>query len=141
MLYVPLGVAVEFVLLGCQDLGPSVCEQILVSFELLLLLLQAPRSGHKPSLKANLFRGILGHAEFIIAEAHLVFGGRRIVVILQISVCRLFIWADLPVFLFDLLEGRLIRIVFFFGTIWIVFFSCAGIAVAGLRAAPMMPML
>ena len=53
---VPFVGAVESVFLGGQDLGPSVSEQILVSFELLLLLLQAPRSGHKPSLEANLFR-------------------------------------------------------------------------------------
>lgn len=72
---VPFVGTIESVFLGGQDLGPSVSEQILVSFELLLLLLQAPRSGHKPSLKANLFRGILRHAEFIIVEAHLVFGG------------------------------------------------------------------
>ena len=72
---VPFGGAFKSVFLGFQDLGPSICEQILVSFELLLHLLQAFHRGHKPSLKANLFHGVLRHADIIIAEAHLVFGG------------------------------------------------------------------
>ena len=72
---VPFVGAVESVFLGGQDLGPSVHEQILVSFELLLLPLQARCSGHESSLEANLFHGILRHAEFSIAEAYLVFGG------------------------------------------------------------------
>ena len=99
--------------------------------ELLLLLFQASRSGRKPALEALLLYGILRHAEFTIAEAHLVLGGGHVVVLLQVSVRRLS----------GLLEGRLIGIVFIFGTIWIVFVSCAGIAVAGLRAASMTPML
>ena len=113
----------------------------MINLELLLLLFQASCSGYKPALEALLFDKILRHGKFIVDEAHLVFGERHIVVILQVSVRRLFIWPHLPVFLFGLLEGRLIRIVFFFGTIWIVFFSCAGIAMAGLGAAPMTPML
>ena len=75
MLWVTFGVALESVFLGCQDLSPSVCEQILISLELLLLLFQAPRSGHKPVLEALLLYGILRHAEFIVSEAQLVFGG------------------------------------------------------------------
>ena len=75
MLCVAFGGVVESVFLGCQDLGPSVYEQILISLELLLLLFQAPRSGHKPALEALLLYGILRHVEFIVAEAHLVFGG------------------------------------------------------------------
>ena len=117
MLWVSFGGAVESVFLGCQDLGPSICEQMLISLELLLLLFQASCSGYKPALEALLLYGILRHVEFIVAEAHLVFGGRHIVVILQVSVRHLFIWANLPVFLFGLLEGRLIGIVFLFGTI------------------------
>ena len=141
MLWVTFGVALESIFLGCQDFSPSVCEQILISLELLLLLFQASCSGYKPALKALLLYGILRYAELIVAEAHLVFGGRHIVVILHVFVRRLFLWADLPVFLFGLFKGRLIRIAFLFGTIWVVFFSCAGIAMAGLRAAPMTPML
>ena len=72
---VPFVGAVEFVFSDGQDLGPSIHEQILVSFELLLLPLQAPCNGHEPSLEANLFHGILRYAEFSIDEAYLVFGG------------------------------------------------------------------
>ena len=75
MLWVTFGVALDSVFLGCQDLGPSVCEQILISMELLLLLFQASCSGHKPALEALLLYGVLRHAEFIVAEANLVFGG------------------------------------------------------------------
>ena len=32
-------VALESVFLGCQDFSPSICEQVLISLELLLLLL------------------------------------------------------------------------------------------------------
>ena len=141
MLWVTFGGALESVFLSCQDLSPSVCEQIFISLELLLLLFQASCSGYKPALKALLLYGILRSAEFIVAEAHLVFGGRHIVVIIQVTVSRLFIWANLPVFLFGLLEGRLVGIVFIFGTIWIVFVSYAVIVVPRLRAASMTPML
>ena len=75
MLCVPFVGAVESVFFGGQDLGPSVHEQILVSFELLLLPLQAPCRGYEPLLEANLLHWILGHAAFGIAEAYLVFGG------------------------------------------------------------------
>ena len=72
---VPFVGAVEFVFFGGQDLGPSVHEQILVGFELLLFPLQAPCRGHESSLEANLLHWILRHAAFGIAEANLVFGG------------------------------------------------------------------
>ena len=52
---VPFVGTVESVFLGGQDLGPPIHEQILVSFKLLLLPLQAPCRGHEPSLEANLF--------------------------------------------------------------------------------------
>ena len=68
--------ALESIFLGCQDFCPSVCEQILIiSLKLLLLLLQASHSGNKPALEALLLRGVLGHAELVVAEANLVFGG------------------------------------------------------------------
>ena len=68
-------VALESVFLGYQDFSPSICEQVLISLELLLLLLQAPRSGYKPTLDALLLQGILRHAELVVAEANLVFRG------------------------------------------------------------------
>ena len=139
MLWVTFSWALESVFLGRQDLDPSVCEQILISLELLLLLFQASCIGYKPALEALLLYGILWYTEFVVTEAHLVFGGRHIVIVLQVSARRLFVWASQPVFLFSLLEGGLIRILFLFGTIWL-FFSSAGIVVARLGAAPMTPM-
>ena len=59
MLRVTFGWALESVFLGCQNLGPSVCEQILISLKLLLLFLQAFCSGYKPALEALLLDGIL----------------------------------------------------------------------------------
>ena len=53
----------------------------------------------------------------------------------------MFLRASLPILLLGLLEAWLGGIVFVFGTIRIVVVSCAGIAVAGLIAAPMLPML
>ena len=47
----------------------------------------------------------------------------------------------MPVFLFGLLEGGLLGVVFIVGTVWIVFVSGAGIALAGLGAALATPML
>ena len=63
------------VFLGRQDLSPSISEQILISLKLLLFFLQALCSGYKPALEALLLHGILRHAEFVVAEANLVFGG------------------------------------------------------------------
>ena len=126
-------------LFGRKDFGPSVNQQILISSELLLFFLEASCCGHKPALKMLLLDGILWHDEFIVVEACLVFGGRHIVIVLQVSVRHLFVWASLPVFLFGLLEGGLIRIVFLFGTIWI-FFSSASIVVERLGAFSMTPM-
>ena len=68
-------------------------------------------------------------------------GVTHIVILLRISVSRLFVWADLLIFLFGMLEGGLVRVVFLFGTIQIAFISRAGIAMAGLGAAPTTPML
>ena len=68
-------VALESIFLGCQDFCPSICEQVLISLKLLLLLLQASRSGNKSALEALLLRGVLRHAELVVAEANLVFGG------------------------------------------------------------------
>ena len=96
MLWVTFGWALESVFLGCQNLGPSVCEQILISLELLMLIFQASHSGYKPALEALLLYGILRYAEFIFVEAHLVFGGRHVVIVLQVSVHRLFVWLASP---------------------------------------------
>ena len=66
--------AFEPIFLGCQDFSPSICEQVLISLELLLLLLQAPRRGNKPALEALLLYGVFGYAELVVVEGNLVFG-------------------------------------------------------------------
>ena len=43
--------------------------------KLLLLPLQTLCSGYESSPKANLFHWVFRHAEFVIVEAYLVFGG------------------------------------------------------------------
>ena len=47
----------------------------MISLKLLLLLLQAPRGGNKPALEALLLHGVLRHAELVVTEANLIFGG------------------------------------------------------------------
>ena len=141
MFWVSLGGAFEFILFGREDLGPSVGQQVLVGLKLLLLFLQAFCCGYKPALEALLLDGILRHDKFFVAEAHLVFGEGHVIVILRFSVCCLFLRASLPILSLETWpEG----IVFVFGTIHNVIISCAGIAafaMAGLRAAPMTPVL
>ena len=75
MLWVSPARGLESIFLGRQDFSPSICEQILVSLELLLLLFQDSCSGYKPALKTLLLDGILWHDELVIAEANLVFRG------------------------------------------------------------------
>ena len=133
--------ALESIFFGCQDFCPSICEQVLISLKLLLLLLHASCSGNKPALEALLLCGVFGYAELIVAEANLVFGEGYVVVLLRIPVRRLFVWAAMPVFLFGLLEGGLFRVVFIVGTVRIIIVSGAGIALAGLGAALATPML
>ena len=60
----------------------------MISSKLLLLFLEAVCRGHKPAFKMLLFDGILRHDEFIVVEACLVFGGRHIVVVFNLSVGR-----------------------------------------------------
>ena len=54
--WVALGWVLEAVFFRCQDVGPSVDEQILFSLKLLLLLFQAPCSGYELKLKALLLQ-------------------------------------------------------------------------------------
>ena len=60
MFRVALGWALEAVFFGCQDISPSVDEQILFSLKLLLFLFQAPCSGYELKLKALLLKGSSG---------------------------------------------------------------------------------
>ena len=100
--------------------------------------------GHKLALEALLLDGILRHDKFFVAEAHLVFGERHVIVILRVSIHCLFIRASLPILPPGLLQAWLGGIVFVLGLIPSVIVSCAGIAIfamARLRAAPMTPVL
>ena len=109
---------------GRKDFSPSVDQQILISFELLLFFLEASCRGHKPALKTLLLDGILWHDEFIVVEACLVFGGRHIVIVLDLSVYRFLVRAGFSILLCKvLLEGV------FFGTFWSIIISRAGITV------------
>ena len=72
--------------------------------KLLLLLFQAPCSSYEPALEALLLEGLFGYDEVFIAEAYLIFGERKVVVVLRtIAGQGLFVGAGLPVFLFLLL--------------------------------------
>ena len=75
-------------LFGRKDFSPSVDLQILISSELLLFFLEAACPGHKPTFETLLFDGILWHDEFVVVEACLVFGGRHIIIVLNLSICR-----------------------------------------------------
>ena len=76
MFRVALGWAVEAVFLGCQDISPSVDEQVLFGLKLLLFLFQALRGGNELSLEAFLFEGFLRDDELFVAEANILFRGR-----------------------------------------------------------------
>src|SRR3954466_7952266 len=75
--------------------------------------------------------------EFIVAEACLVFGGRHIVIILDLLFCRPLMRAGFSIFLCRILLGLVL-----FGAIRGSIIPCAGItilALAGIRAAPLTP--
>ena len=86
-----------------------------------------------------LFGKILWHNELIVVEACLVFGGRRIIIVLNLLVRRPLVGAGFSVLLCRiLLEGL------FFGAIRSSIISRARItvfALAGCRAAPLTPAL
>ena len=66
---------------------------------MLLLFLEAACRGYKPAFETLLFDGVLWHDEFIVVEACLVFGGRRIVVVLNLLVRRPLVRAGFSVLL------------------------------------------
>ena len=55
--------------------------------------------GHKPAFKTLLFDGILRHDEFVVVEACLVSGGRYVIIVLYLFVCRPLVRAGISVFL------------------------------------------
>ena len=96
MFRVALGWVIEAVFLGCQDISPSVDEQVLFSLKLLLFLFQAPCSGYELKLKALLLRRILRHDEVFVAEACLLLGGWTVTIVLRVFFYGLFVWAGMP---------------------------------------------
>ena len=82
MFRVALGWALEAVFFGCQDISPSVNEQILFSLKLLLLLFQAPCSGYQLALEALLLKRFLRQDEILSAEARLILRGWKIIAVL-----------------------------------------------------------
>ena len=66
---------------------------------MLLFFLEAARRGHKPAFETLLFDGILWHDEFVVVEACLVFGGRHIIVVLDLPVCRSLMGAGFSILL------------------------------------------
>ena len=66
MFRVALGWALDTVFLGCQDISPSVDEQVLFGLNLLLFLFQAPCGGDEPPPEAFLFEGFLWDYEIFV---------------------------------------------------------------------------
>ena len=86
-----------------------------------------------------LFDGILGHNEFVAIEACLVSGGRHVIIILYLFICRSLVRAGFSVLLCWILLEWVV-----FGAIRCFIVSGAGIvilAMAGFRAAPLPPAL
>lgn len=82
-------------------------------------------------LEAVLLEGFFGYDEVFVAEAYLIFGERKVVVILRTVAGRgLFVGAGLPVFLFLLLGYCPHRVFIAFGTVQSTLFSSAIIAAA-----------
>ena len=52
-----------------------------------------------PAFETLLFDGILWHDKFVIVEACLVFGGRHIIVVLDLPVCRSLMGAGFSILL------------------------------------------
>ena len=102
MFRVALGWAVEAIFLGCQDVSPSVDEQVLFSLKLPLFLFQAPCSGYELKLKALLLERILRHDEVFISKACLLLRGWTVTIILRVIFYGMFVSVVLPavVFLF-----------------------------------------
>ena len=71
-----------------KDFSPSEDQQILISSKMLLFFHKASGYGQKPALKTLLLDLILWHDEFVVVEACLIFGGRHIIIVLDLSVCR-----------------------------------------------------
>ena len=113
--------------------------------KLLLLLFQALCRSYQPALEVLLLEGLFGYDEVFVAEAYLIFGERKVVVVLRIVTGQgLFIGAGLPVFLFLLFGSCSDRVFIVFGVARSTIFSGASVVIFGttrLRAALRAPTL
>ena len=101
----------------------------MVSLELLLLLFQAPCPSYQPALEALWLEGLFGYDEVFVAEAYLIFGEKKVVVVLRIVAGQgLFIGVGLPVFLFLLFGSCSNRVFIVFGIVRSTIFSDASVA-------------
>ena len=76
-----------------------------------------------------LLERFLRHNKILGAEAHLILGERKIIIVLRVFVYGLLIRANLPVFPFVLFGSWLKGVFIVFGIARTIVFSCAGIAV------------
>ena len=76
---VTFGRSLVVVLLGTQDLGPPFIKRILLSFELLLFIIQAPRYDDELSLETFLFEGFLWNNKIFVTEVNILFGDWHII--------------------------------------------------------------
>ena len=102
----------------------------MVSLKLLLLLFQAPCRSYQPALEALLLEGLFGYDEVFVAEAYLIFGERKVVVVLRTFAGQgLFIGAGLPIVPFLLFGGYLDGVFIVFGIVRSIIIFGADIAV------------
>ena len=129
MFRVALGWALEAVFFGCQDISPSVDEQVLFGFKLLLSLLQAPCGGYELKLEVLLLERILRHDEVFVVEACLLLGEWTVTIVLRVIFYGLFIRVVFPVVIFLLFECSSYRVFVVFGVARSAIFSGAGVAI------------
>ena len=115
-------------LLGGQNLSPPFIERILLIFERLLFLFQAPYYGGEPSLEAFLFVGFLWDDKVFVAEANILFEDWHIVVVFRIFVIGVF-GVVLTLFPFILFGCGLDGVFGIFGIIRSLIVSGAGITI------------
>jgi len=80
-------------------------------------------------LKALLLERFLRHDNLFIAEAHLILGGWKVITVLRVFICGLFITANLPILLIVLFRVLLDGVFLVFGIVRSIVVSRAGIVV------------
>ena len=139
-LWIALCVVIATVFLfGVKHFIPSMVEHVLRGLKPLLLLLQAPRGGNKPSLEVLLLQVFFRDDECVVVRAVLLSRDRLINFTLGIGViwCRLRTMFTIPWLI--LLHRWVHGVVVSFGVDRGIILSCAVVVVftvAGFRAAP-----